>query len=103
MNWSEVALAPRIAPVPTGTDRPFCSVMIPSYNFADYMQATLESVLSQDPGPSDLQFEIIDDCSTSRDPERVTREVGGSRIPFHRQPRNLGQVWNFNDCVARAH
>jgi hypothetical protein len=103
MKVSDVPPAPRIAPVPAGTNRPFFSVMVPSYNFTDYMQATLESVLSQDPGPSTLQFEVIDDCSTSPGPERVTREVGGGRIPLHRQPCNLGQVGNFNDCVARAH
>jgi cellulose synthase/poly-beta-1,6-N-acetylglucosamine synthase-like glycosyltransferase len=40
---------PQIYPVPEGVDRPFWSVMIPTYNCAKYLAQTLESVLSQDP------------------------------------------------------
>jgi len=38
--------APQIDPLPPGTERPLFSVMIPSYNYAQYMPATLQSVLS---------------------------------------------------------
>ena len=97
-----VPLPPGIDPLPPGTKRPFVSVMIPAYNYADYMRATLQSVLSQDPGPEAMQIEVVDDCSTRDDPETVTREVGRGRIAFSRQPRNLGMVANFNDCIRRA-
>jgi len=97
-----VPLPPGIDPLPPGTSRPFFSVMIPAYNYADYMRGTLQSVLSQDPGPEAMQIEVIDDFSTRDDPEAVTREVGRGRIAFSRQPRNLGMVANFNDCIRRA-
>ena len=97
-----VPLPPKIDPLPPGTTRPFFSVMIPAYNYADYMRGTLHSVLRQDPGPDDMQIEVVDDFSTRDDPEAVTREVGKGRIAFSRQPRNLGMVANFNDCIRRA-
>ena len=95
-------LAPRIEPLPLTTTRPLLSVMIPAYNYAHYMRGTLRSVLCQDPGPADMQIEVVDDCSTRDDPEAVTREVGRGRVDFYRQPRNLGIVGNFNDCIRRA-
>lgn len=95
-------LPPRIDPLPQNTARPLWSVMIPSYNYADYMRGTLKSVLCQDPGADTMQIEVVDDGSTTDDPEAVTRAIGRGRIAFHRQPRNLGIVGNFNDCIRRA-
>ena len=55
---------PSIAPVPEGVHRPKWSVMIPTFNCANYLRQTLESVLAQDPGPEQMQIEVVDDCST---------------------------------------
>jgi ribosomal protein S14 len=94
---------PGIAPVPTGIPRPFWSVMVPIYNCPPhYLRETLQSVLRQDPGPAEMQVEVIDNCSTSGDPEAVVRDVGGGRISFRRQPENVGMVANFNDCIRHA-
>jgi cellulose synthase/poly-beta-1,6-N-acetylglucosamine synthase-like glycosyltransferase len=71
---------PPIAPVPEGTPRPFWSVMIPAYNCDEYLRRTLASVLEQDPGPGDMQIEVVDDCSTQGDPAAVVREVGRGRL-----------------------
>jgi cellulose synthase/poly-beta-1,6-N-acetylglucosamine synthase-like glycosyltransferase len=38
-----------IPPVPEGASRPLWSVMIPTYNCANYLRETLTSVLAQDP------------------------------------------------------
>jgi len=96
-------LIPTIGPLPEGTSRPFWSVMIPIYNCPeDYLRETLESVLSQDPGPDEMQIEVVDNCSTTGDPEALVRAVGGSRIRFYRQPGNIGMVENFNTCIRRA-
>jgi Glycosyl transferase family 2 len=102
MRIQKVSAAPRIEPLPQASSRPTFSVMIPAYNYAEYMRETLESVLRQDPGPDDMQIEVVDDFSTRDDPETVTREVGRGRVNFTRQPRNLGMIDNFNDCVRRA-
>ena len=76
--------------------------MIPTYNCAGYLAYTLESVLAQDPGPNEMQIEVIDDASTEDDPEAVVAEVGAGRVVFQRQPGNVGHVRNFETCLARS-
>ncbi|MFC2054870.1 glycosyltransferase family 2 protein [Chloroflexota bacterium] len=93
---------PDIAPVPTGTPRPLWSVMIPTYNCADFLRLTLKSVLIQDPGPELMQIEVVDDVSTRDDPEAVVKEMGQGRIKFFRQKNNVGATANFNTCVRRS-
>jgi len=91
-----------IPPAPDGEFRPVWSVMIPTYNCADYLRQTLESVLIQDPGPAAMQIEVVDDCSTTDDPETVVSEMGRGRVGFFRQPPNVGAMVNFNTCVQRS-
>ena len=94
---------PKISPVAEGVKRPTWSVMIPTYNCAKYLTKTLESVLEQDPGPEHMQIEVVDDCSTLDDPEKVVREVGKGRVAFHRNPNNSGYcTLNFNICIQRS-
>lgn len=92
----------QIPPVPTDVNRPLWSVMIPTYNCAEYLRDTLESVLAQDPGPDMMQVEVVDDASTKDDPGRVVEDIGGGRVEFHRQDRNLGHVRNFDSCLLRS-
>jgi len=75
--------------------------MIPTYDCAQYLGETLASVLEQDPGPERMQVQVVDDHS-SDDPEAVVRAVGGDRVQFFRQPRNVGHVRNFDTCLARS-
>ncbi|PWG03423.1 glycosyltransferase family 2 protein [Sphingosinicella humi] len=95
MGW------PLLPSVPDGP-RPLWSVMIPTYNCAQYLQDTLASVLAQDPGPGVMQIEVVDDCSTSDNPEAVVREFGAGRVSFHRRPANGGHVANFRTCLERS-
>lgn len=92
---------PLIEPLPENIERPLWSVMIPTYNCANYLRQTLESVLANDPGPEEMQIEVVDDCSID-DPERVVWEIGQGRISFHRQPYNVGATANFNTCIQRS-
>ena len=55
----------RLAPVSEAVHRPLWSVMIPTFDCARFLHQTLESVLSQDPGPDVMQIEVIDDCRCS--------------------------------------
>lgn len=93
---------PVIDPLPEGIQRPFWSVMIPTYNCADLLKQTLKSVLKQDPGPDEMQIEVIDDCSTKDDPQAVVDEFGRGRVTFFRQPKNAGAQATFTTCIQRA-
>jgi GT2 family glycosyltransferase len=99
---SSLPANPLIEPVPEGTCRPLWSVMIPTYNCAHYLRRTLESVLLQDPGPEQMQIEVVDHCSTEDDPESVVKEVSRGRVAFYRKPKNEGFVANFNTCIQRS-
>ncbi len=96
------AHTPNIRPVPEGTHRPFWSVMIPTYNCGHYLQRTLESVLCQDPGPDQMQIEVVDGCSTKDDPEAIAQELGKGRVTFYRLPANQGPAHTFNICIERS-
>ncbi|MDJ1482160.1 glycosyltransferase [Cytophagaceae bacterium YF14B1] len=91
-----------IPPLLTDSERPLWSVMIPTYNCADYLRETLQAVLSQDPGPHKMQIEVVDDCSTKDDPEKVVNELGKGRVSFFRQPQNVGHTKNFDTCLSRS-
>jgi glycosyltransferase involved in cell wall biosynthesis len=75
--------------------------MIPTHDCAGYLRETLASVLAQDPGPERMQIEVVDDASSDR-PEEVVEELGGGRVGFFRQQRNVGHVANFNTCLERS-
>src|SRR6266478_2759297 len=94
---------PALGVLPINGDRPFWSVMIPTYNpRADYLEETLWSVLKQDPGPDQMQIEIVDDCSDDDTAFEVTRRVGAGRVTFHRELENRGLANSWNRCLERA-
>lgn len=93
---------PSIAPVRSAAARPFWSVMVPNYNCDAYLGEALASVLAQDPGPAEMQIEVVDDRSTQGDPEALVARVGRGRVVFHRNAENLGATQTFNVCLERA-
>lgn len=95
---------PLISPVQEeNSPRPFWSVMIPAYNpRADYFEETLRSILKQDPGPEQMQIEVVDDCSTSDTASEITRRVGVGRVTFYAESVNRGLVNTWNRCIERA-
>ncbi|KAB2832306.1 MAG: glycosyltransferase, partial [Candidatus Brocadia sp.] len=81
--------------------RPLWSVMIPTYNCAQYLRETLKRVLTQAYGPESMQIEVIDDHSTD-DPASVVAELGDGRVRFYQQPKNVGHIDNFTTCLRRS-
>jgi len=94
---------PAIHALPVDDDRPFWSVVIPTYNpRADYLEETLLSVLKQDQGQDQMQIEVVDDCSKDSTAFEVTHRVGAGRVTFHRESENRGLASAWNRCIERA-
>lgn len=80
---------------------PLVSVLIPTFNYARYLPEAIESVLAQD--LAELELIIADDASTDETAAVCAAYVARDpRIRFHRHPRNLGMVENWNWCLAQA-
>jgi glycosyltransferase involved in cell wall biosynthesis len=93
---------PTIHPVSTQEERPFLSVMIPTYNCFNYLERTIRSVLVQDPGIEKMQIEVVDDYSSDGNVEELVREVGKGRVSYFRQKENVGSLRNFETCLNRS-
>lgn len=93
---------PKIEPI-GDNNRPFWSVMITSYKRKAYIAQAIQSVLSQGIAASEMQIEVVDDCSpNSEEIEAIVQEVGQGRVSFYRQPKNVGIYANWNTCITRA-
>jgi glycosyltransferase involved in cell wall biosynthesis len=78
--------------------RPTWSVIIPTYNCANYLKQTIESVLIQDRGIENMEIWVVDDCS-SDNPREIVEEFGRGRVGFYKQEQNVGQLNNFSTCL----
>ncbi|MBR0659891.1 glycosyltransferase [Neoroseomonas oryzicola] len=76
-------------------------VAIPSFNYARYLPACIESVLSQD--VDDIRVHVIDNASTD-DSVEVARRIAArdSRVSVLARPANLGPHASFNTGVDWA-
>lgn len=75
--------------------------MIPTYNSQDFIEEVLSGVLVQDPGNEKMQIEVIDDCSVDST-EEIVKKIGGDRVKYHRHPKNIGSLRNFEFCLNNA-
>ncbi len=76
--------------------------MIPTYNSETYLERAIGSVLLQAPAACEMQIEVVDDCSTNHDVERLVRRIAGDRVSVFRQPERAGMCGNWNTCIERA-
>ena len=81
--------------------KPQVSVAIPAYNSAPYIDACLNSVLSQD--VADLEVVVVDDASTDDTLEHLIAYARrDSRIKLFRHEKNLGLAATYDDALAEA-
>jgi len=85
----------KLLPIDEDIKRPLWTVVIPTYNCANYLKETLASVLEQDPGEASMEIIVVDDHSTKDDTEAVVKEFGKGRVKFIRQEKNVGKVKNY--------
>lgn len=77
------------------------SICIPTYNGAQYLEACLDSALSQT--HKDIEILVVDDGSTDATFEILRRYAASDqRIRLVRNEHNLGLVGNWNRCVELA-
>ena len=81
------------------TTPPKISVITPAYNAAQYIRATIDSVLSQT--EQDFELLIINDGSTD-DTEKIVREYDSPKIVYHTNPQNLGISKTYNRAMQLA-
>lgn len=74
--------------------------MIPAYNYAHYLDETIQSALDQTYRDFDLW--IVDNHSTDNTREVVQKYLQDPRVKYHKNERNLGVVGNFNKSLELA-
>jgi glycosyltransferase involved in cell wall biosynthesis len=88
---------------PLGDQGSNLSIMIPTFNCAEYLKEALTSVIQQSSETLELaQIMVVDDCSTQDDPAAVVQEVAAGRVRFHQHSRNQGVCANLNSCLEMA-
>jgi glycosyltransferase involved in cell wall biosynthesis len=88
--------------------QPLVSVVVPSFNYARFLSACLDSITQQDYRP--LELIVIDDASSddswalleSYADSAAARSVYGGRIRIVRNERNLGAHASLNRGIALA-
>lgn len=96
---------PRIAPVATGSPRPFWSVMVTVYDRTQYLEQALCSVLAQAGDADEMQIEVIQDCANAaaqNEVKAIVQRAGGGRVKLFSPPQTLGHPEIFNLCLERA-
>lgn len=78
---------------------PLITVLITAYNYGQFVEQAIDSVLAQDYPPERVEVLVVDDGSTDDTSERVKRF--GSRINYLSKP-NGGQASALNFGIARA-
>jgi glycosyltransferase involved in cell wall biosynthesis len=79
---------------------PRVSIAIPCYNQAEYLPDTLGSLLGQT--EPNWEAIVVDDCSTSGDPEVVVRGLGDPRVRVVRHARNRGLAAARNTGIGHT-
>jgi glycosyltransferase involved in cell wall biosynthesis len=79
------------------TTLPLVTIVTPTYNQAEYLAQTIDSILSQD--YPNIEYLVLDDGSTDATPE-VLRQYDG-RVRWERQ-QNMGQSRTLNKGWSQA-
>lgn len=76
------------------------SVIIPTYNRADYLKLAIESILAQD--FQDFEIIITDNASTDHT-QQVVEAFQSEKIRYFKNETNIGVVPNHNLALQKAH
>lgn len=76
------------------------SVLIPTFNYANYLDEAISSALNQT--YKDFELIIVDDKSSDNTDEIVSKYLHDKRVSYFKNAKNLGLVRNFNKCLEYA-
>ncbi len=76
---------------------PLTSILIPTYNQAEYLAQAIQSALDQD--YDDLEIIVSDDASSDATASLTQRLPSNPRVSIHRNSVNLGRVGNYRKCL----
>lgn len=82
------------------SDLPFFSVVIPTYNRAEFIGATLESVFAQT--YDSYEVIVVDNCSTDNTQEVLEPYISSERIRFFQNDRNRERAFSRNVGLENA-
>ena len=75
---------------------PKVSVLIPTYNYACFLDKAIESILDQT--YTDFELIIVDDLSDDNTNEVVYKYLEDKRITYHQNSYTHGLPGNWNKC-----
>lgn len=83
-------------------DAPLMSVVIPTYNYGQYIQRCVQSVLDQ--GVDDIEILVLDNASSDETPDVVARFSADPRVRYMCNRYNYGPGYNWGNglWVARG-
>lgn len=86
---------------PEPVARPTVTVVVPNYNYGEYLRTAVESALRQE--GVDVDVIIVDDCSTD-DSVNTARAMADAdaRVTLVEHPANLRHIATYNDGLSRA-
>ena len=79
---------------------PRVSICIPTWRVGDFLEAAIQSVLSQT--FTDFELVVVDDCSGDDTVARVRKYAEDPRLRCLVNQDNLGPEGNWNRCLAEA-
>jgi len=81
---------------------PLVSICIPSYNSAEFIEETIQSVTQQ--SYSNIELIITDDGSIDDTVKRIEKVIANCQIPlnFQKSKKNTGIEANWNHCLSLA-
>jgi cellulose synthase/poly-beta-1,6-N-acetylglucosamine synthase-like glycosyltransferase len=80
---------------------PSISVLVPAYNEADAIAATLDALVAQDYPKEQLQVLVVSDCSDDGTDD-IVRGYAGRGVELLRQPERGGKALGLNAAVRAA-
>jgi glycosyltransferase involved in cell wall biosynthesis len=73
---------------------PKITIMIPTYNQANFIGKAVESALAQD--YSNLEVIVSDDCSTDNTYSVIQKYISDERFKYFKNDHNIGRVANYH-------